>query len=184
MVRRLRRELAMWRPERVEVCFRLAFDPDQDHPMHWRTDPAVSGGGVLADAGSHRLDILLMLFGRPDQVRARLGNRFHAGAERTADVQLDWPGLQAICRLEWGEGPTLDRMGFYGGARSLILDPLDAYRPGENPHKPLIADFVAAVADGRPPVCPVTEAALVDDVLVAANRSDALSGAPVRPWAR
>ncbi|MEV1047742.1 Gfo/Idh/MocA family oxidoreductase [Streptomyces sp. NPDC049916] len=197
-VREVRRELAGWRPERVEVRFRSAFAPGPGHPMRWRTERAVAGGGVLADAGSHRLDLLLTLFGPPVEVRARLGGHFPRGAERTADLELAWAdGPRAHCAAAWGDGPPRDLFALYGGGRSLILDPLDAgelviHEPGgvrrrvcppdANPHLPLVADFVAAVATGRPPVCPVTEAVLVDDVLVAAERSDALGGAPVRPW--
>ncbi|MEU6121545.1 Gfo/Idh/MocA family oxidoreductase [Streptomyces sp. NPDC047123] len=180
----LRRRLEGWRPERVDVRFRCAFEPGPDHPMRWRTDPAVAGGGVLADAGSHRIDLLLMLFGRPAEMRARLGRPFPAGAERVADLALEWPGLSARCVFEWGEAAPVDRMALHGGGRSLVLDPLDVYAPDANPHLPLVADFVAAVAAGRPPVCPVADAALVDDVIVAAGRSHALGGTPVRPWPR
>jgi predicted dehydrogenase len=97
--------------------------------------------------------------------------------------------------MEWSEGPDADRVVLHGEGRSVTLDPLDSGRlclagpdgrrqvvlePAANPHVPLIADFVAAVADGRPPVCTVGEAILVDDLIVAAARSDALGGRPVR----
>ncbi|WP_399933107.1 Gfo/Idh/MocA family protein [Streptomyces kanamyceticus] len=192
-VRRLRAELAGWTPERVEAHFRCAFEPGPDDPMRWRTDPAVSGGGVLADAGSHRIDLLLHLFGRPYEMTARLGGRFPRGAERRADLTLRWrTGLRAHCLMEWGEGPPVDRVELTGGGRTVTLDPLDAGRltglartplllpPAANPHQPLLADFAAAVATGGTPVCPVAEARLVDDVIVAAERSDAAGGAPVR----
>ncbi|MET7362755.1 Gfo/Idh/MocA family oxidoreductase [Streptomyces sp. NPDC005562] len=196
-VRRLREELAGWAPDRVEVRFRCAFAPGPDDPMRWRTDPAVSGGGVLADAGSHRIDLLLHLFGRPRTITARLGARFPRGAERQADLVLRWrSGVRAHCRVEWGDGPPVDRMRFTGGGRTLTLDPLDSGRiegvvgpspalllpPAANPHQDLLADFAAAVATGAAPVCPVAEARLVDDVLVAAERSDAAGGRAVRPW--
>ncbi|WJV45191.1 Gfo/Idh/MocA family protein [Streptomyces flavofungini] len=195
-VRRLREELRGWSPERVEVRFRCAFDPGPGHPMRWRTDPALSGGGVLADAGSHRLDVLHLLFGRPDEVRARLDRRFPEGAERLAEVELRWDaGLRARVRAEWSGEPPEDRFEVSGSGRTLTLDPLDSGRlrrqgaegerevtlpPAPNPHQPLIADFVAAVVAGRPPVCPFAQAHLVDDVLVAAARSDAAGGDPVR----
>ncbi|WNF28119.1 Gfo/Idh/MocA family oxidoreductase [Streptomyces sp. C11-1] len=198
VVRELRRALRGWSPERVEVRFRSAFEPGPGHPMRWRTERAVAGGGVLADAGSHRLDLLLMLFGRPAGIRARLGRRFPGGAERAATVELEWDtGLRAHCSAEWGDGPPEDLLALHSGGRSLTLDPLDSGEllvrepdgvrrvrcpPDANPHLPLVADFVAAVAAGRPPVCPVAEAVEVDDVLVAAERSDALGGAQVRPW--
>lgn len=194
----VRRELAGWTPQRVEVRFRSPFDPGPGHPMRWRTERAVSGGGVLADAGCHRIDLLLTLFGTPSRVRARMGGHFAAGAERRAELEIGWEGgPSAHCLLEWGEGAPVDRLTCYGEGRSLTLNPLDSgelhttgptgtrrlRRVGEaNPHRPLVADFVAAVAHGRPPVCPLAEAALVDDVIVAAERSDALGGVPVNPW--
>jgi predicted dehydrogenase len=196
VVRRLRAELTTWTPERVDVRFRCAFAPGPGHPMLWRTDPTVSGGGVLADAGSHRLDLLLTLFGRPTQVRARLDRRFPAGAERRAEVELDWPGMRGHCLFEWDDAPPVDRLAMYGRDRALVLDPLDrgaltvsgpdgvrreVHTPHGNPHVPLLADFVAAVREGRPPVCPASEGALVDDVIRAADRSAVLGGAPVRP---
>ncbi|GHC58385.1 Gfo/Idh/MocA family protein [Streptomyces flavofungini] len=195
-VLRLREELRGWTPERAEVRFRCAFDPGPGHPMRWRTDPALSGGGVLADAGSHRLDLLHLLFGRPEEVRARLDRRFPEGAERLAEVELRWAsGTRARVCAEWSGEPPVDRFEVSGGGRTLTLDPLDSGRlrhhgtarerqltlpPAANPHQPLIADFVAAVAAGRPPVCPLAQAHLVDEVLVAAARSDATGGGPVR----
>ncbi|MEU5576424.1 Gfo/Idh/MocA family oxidoreductase [Streptomyces huasconensis] len=192
-VRRLRAELADWTPERVEVRFRCAFAPGPGDPMRWRTDPAVSGGGVLADAGSHRIDLLLHLFGRPYEMTARLGGRFPRGAERRADLTLRWrSGLRAHCLVEWSEGPSIDRVELTGAGRTVTLDPLDAGRltglaetplllpPAANPHQPLFADFAGAVARGGAPVCPVAEARLVDEVIVAAERSEAAGGAPIR----
>ncbi|MEV0255653.1 Gfo/Idh/MocA family oxidoreductase [Streptomyces sp. NPDC050732] len=192
-VRRLREELAGWAPDRVEVRFRCAFEPGPGDPMRWRTDPAVSGGGVLADAGSHRIDLLLHLFGAPDEVTARLGRRFPRGAERQAQLVLRWPsGLRAHCLMEWGDAPPVDRIRLTGGGRAVTLDPLDSGHlegaagsplllpPAPNPHQPLLADFAAAVAAGTTPACPVAEARLVDDVIVAAERSDAAGGRAVR----
>ncbi|WP_282793859.1 Gfo/Idh/MocA family oxidoreductase [Streptomyces sp. CC224B] len=190
-VRRLRAELDGWTPARVDVRFRCAFDPGPDHPMRWRTDPAVSGGGVLADAGSHRIDLLVLLFGRPAVVRGSLTHRFPRGAERRAEVELRWAsGVRARLLAEWSNEPPVDRMEFTGGGRTLTLDPLDSGRlrsrgpdgsweatlpPAANPHEPLVADFVDAVRTGRPPVCPVADARLVDEVIVAAGDPAAAS---------
>ncbi|KUF14330.1 Gfo/Idh/MocA family protein [Streptomyces silvensis] len=199
-VRRLRRELAGGAPDHVEVRFRCAFDPGPAHPMRWRTDPALSGGGVLADAASHRIDLLHLLFGRADEVRARLGRRFPAGAERSADVELRWAsGLRARVLAEWSDAPPVDVFEVSGGGRVCTLARLDSGHlrcgatvrgareeaewllpPALNPHQPLVADFLEAVADGRPPVCPLSQGRLVDEVLVAAERSSAADGAPVR----
>ncbi len=220
-VHRLREELRGSTPERVEVRFRCAFDPRPGHPMRWRTDPALSGGGVLADAASHRIDLLHLLFGRADEVRARLDRRFPEGAERSADVELRWAsGLRARVLAEWSDAPPVDRFEVSGGGRVHTLDPLDSGHlrcraatqggpavtqggpavtlggpeavgggrreaewmlpPAPNPHQPLIADFLEAIADGRPPACPLSQGHLVDEVIVAAEQSAAADCAPVR----
>ncbi|WP_069885076.1 Gfo/Idh/MocA family protein [Streptomyces luteocolor] len=195
-VRRLREELDDWTPDHVEVRFRCPFAPGPDDPMRWRTDPALSGGGVLADAGSHRVDLLIHLFGRPYELTARLGHRFPQGAERRAELTLRWrPGPTAHCTVEWGEGPPVDRLRLTGGGRTVTLDPLDSGRveglagrggepldlpPAANPHQPLLADFAAAVAGGGAPVCPLDEACLVDDVIAAAEASTAAGGGRIR----
>ncbi|WP_016910045.1 Gfo/Idh/MocA family oxidoreductase [Streptomyces xiaopingdaonensis] len=198
-VRRMAYELAEagTGPVRAEVRFRMPFAPGPDHSMYWRTDVRVSGGGVLADAGSHRVDLLLALLGPPAEVRARLTGRFPGGAERRAEVRMRWPeGDRADCLFEWSDGPPTDSFVVERGFRTVVLDPLDGGRlrradrdgvvelflpPAENPHRPLVADFVAAVAAGVPPVCPLTEAERVDAVLVAAARSDSAGGRPVTP---
>jgi predicted dehydrogenase len=183
----LQEAVAAGRPRRVRVDFRCAFEPSPGDPKRWRTDAGVSGGGVLADAGSHRLDLLLMLFGRPCEVAARRDRRFPGGAERRAVLRLRWPcGLEAQCRLEWsGEGPPRDSVTLQGDRAEVSLDPLDAGL-APNPHVPLIADFVAAAQAAEraapPPACPVAEAMLVDDLIAAAERSSALRGLPVSPW--
>ncbi|WP_338932094.1 Gfo/Idh/MocA family oxidoreductase [Streptomyces netropsis] len=153
---------------RIRVDFRAPFDPGPEHPMRWRTDPAVAGGGVLADAGSHRLDLLLGALGRPTRVGSRVDRRFAAGCERRARLTLEWPsGVTAECRFEWAEGAVRDRFEAVAAGRSYARDPLDAGAV-PNPHVPLIADFVTAAGEGRAPVCPVAEAALVDEVIAAA----------------
>ncbi|WP_369192361.1 Gfo/Idh/MocA family protein [Streptomyces sp. R08] len=186
-------------PAQAEVHFRCPFAPAPDHPMHWRTDARVSGGGVLADAGSHRLDLLLMLFGPPAVVRARFADHFPGGAERRADISLRWAeGTRARCLFEWSEQAPADSFCVRRGSRTVTLDPLDSGRlrlegangvhtlslpPAPNPHQPLIADFINAVAAGTPPICPLANAELVDAVIVAAGRSHATGGRPVSPVA-
>ncbi|MGW7548379.1 Gfo/Idh/MocA family protein [Streptomyces sp. NPDC054770] len=200
-VRRMVHEIATAGPgpARAEVRFRCPFDPAPDHPMHWRTDARVSGGGVLADAGSHRLDLLLMLFGPPAEVRARFADRFPGGAERRADLDLRWAeGTRAHCLFEWSEQPPADSFSVRRGSRTVTLDPLDSGRvrlagadgvrelslpPAPNQHQPLIADFVDAVAAGTPPACPLADAESVDAVIVAAGLSHAAGGRPVSPVA-
>ncbi|MFF3437458.1 Gfo/Idh/MocA family protein [Streptosporangium sp. NPDC002721] len=166
---------------RAVVEFRSPFDPGPDDPRLWRTDPAISGGGVLADIGSHRLDLLCWLLGEPVVTGARTGLPFDLGAERLARLELAWPsGATAGLEAAWAPGARHDRfrLSFDGG--HLELDPLDAGKvrgtvdgvaveeflpPPENPHLPLLADFARSVRDGTDPVCPVRDAEVVDRLI-------------------
>lgn len=163
------------------VEFRSHFDPGPDDPRLWRTDPAISGGGVLADIGSHRLDLLCWLLGEPVVTGARTGLPFELGAERLAGVELAWPsGGTAALEAAWTPGARHDRfrLSFDGG--HLELDPLDSgtvrgivdgaaveefLPPPENPHLPLMADFARSVREGTDPVCPIRDAEVVDRLI-------------------
>ena len=187
-------------PIRAQVRFAALFDPAVDDPMYWRTETARSGGGVLADAGSHRIDLLCRLLGRPSRVAAHYGDRFPGGAEREARLRLEWPdGSSAHGTFRWlrpdgaeASGPE-DSFHLSGADWEALVDPLDSgsltvrgrharrvtLPPGPNQHVPLIRDFVDAVVLGRPPVCPLADALVVDEVLLAADGSAAGGGQPI-----
>jgi predicted dehydrogenase len=71
---------------------------------NWRLDPAVAGGGVLADHGWHVFYILQSWIGeRPTAVSATLETRRHtwAAVEDTATVRLTFPTATADVLLTW-----------------------------------------------------------------------------------
>jgi predicted dehydrogenase len=181
---RLRDLLAGRAVRHATVALRSGFDPAPDDPRGWRTDPAVAGGGVLADIGSHRLDLLVWLLGEPSGVRATLGDRFPAGAERAARMSLSWQsGARAEVEVAWATGHAYDRLTVEFDGGRLTLDPLDSgwirgtveglpieerLPPAANPHAPLMADFALSVRRGTAPICPVGDAAIVDRLLATA----------------
>ncbi|MGI5272528.1 Gfo/Idh/MocA family protein [Nonomuraea sp. CA-218870] len=168
---------------RAVVEYRGRFDPGPADPKRWRTDPALSGGGVLADVGSHRLDLLCLLLGEPVVTGAETGLPFPLGAERVARARLAWPsGARGEVSAAWRPGPPRDQLliAFDGG--TLKLDPLDSgyvrgtvggvtveehLPPPANPHIPLMADFARSVRDGTEPVCPFRDARAVDRLISA-----------------
>lgn len=164
----LRKNLASQEVRHIEIDFRFPFDPAPEDPMRWRTDRSVAGGGVLADAGSHRLDLLCWLLGPPEGVEGQVFDLFPGGAERTAALRLHWrSGTIATCRFTWSAGEPTDRMTITTGDGTTVRDPLDAGLAA-NPHTPLVADFASAVRESAHPVCPLPDASTVDAVIGAA----------------
>jgi len=84
-------------------------------PGAFRQDPALGGGGALADMGNHCLDVLEMFFGRTVEVSAKIGNlvqdyasedtavcllRFESGALGVIDALFNVPDAAARNALE------------------------------------------------------------------------------------
>jgi predicted dehydrogenase len=178
----------------AEACFESVFEPGPDDPKRWRTQLAAAGGGVLADAGCHRLDLLCWLLGAPSSVAATLAGFHPGGAERRAEVTLAWEnGAGARCACAWGAG-SRDRFRVECERGHFELDPLDGgvlrwqgpdgpheevHPPPDNPHAELVADFARAAAAGGLPACPLADAILVDRLIEAAARSHRHGGRAV-----
>ncbi len=177
--------------QHITVDFCAPFEPAPDHPMYWRTDLSIAGAGVLADAGSHRIDLLSRLLGPATLEQAQLDDLFPGGAERYAAIELRFPqGARADCRFSWRSPTSEADNESGGGARDRLhlrfdqgtieiapLDPgvirithggqtrVEEHPPFANPHQALIQDFVDAVRLSRDPVCPVDQALWTDSVI-------------------
>jgi len=180
-------------PLRIAASFRAAFAPGPGDPMYWRTVREISGGGVLADAGCHRLDILCWLLGPPLTSQASLAGHFPGGAERVARLELSWAdGSRARVSCEWTEsGQARDSVRITGRDLDIRLPSIDAgtmsvrtggvmsrreLPPEANPLVPVLRDFLSCVATGRQPACSLADAMAVDDVI----RSAAAGTTPER----
>jgi predicted dehydrogenase len=84
-------------------------------PGAFRQDPALGGGGALADMGNHCIDVLEMFFGKTVEVSAKTGNlvqdyapedtavgllRFEGGAVGVVDALFNVPDAAARNALE------------------------------------------------------------------------------------
>jgi predicted dehydrogenase len=158
---------AIGTPVHASICLGDRLDPARIRPGDWRLQHERSGGGALADTGSHRLDLLCYLLGEPERV-AGLADRSELPIG-TADVE------SLLLRMRCGAhivsrhslraaGP--DELAIYGTEGALIATPVDGeelsvrigretkterWQRHENVHFPLIDAFAAQVARGEPP---------------------------------
>ena len=179
-------QCAFGRFVRADVVHSFPFNPPVHDPKAWRLQRELAGGGVLADAGSHRLDLLCALFGLPSTVASRMEDFTAGNCERRALVELRWrDGAQARLDLSW-DNHSCDRFGLTFQDAEIVLDPLDAgriecRRGGEisiiacdgprNAHAPLIEDFQLALRHGGSPACGTAAGLTVDGLIVAAREA-------------
>ncbi len=57
----------------ADLKFHNPYQPGTEHT--WRTNPAVSGGGLFHDLAPHQLDLMLFFFGDPVQIEGKSLNR-------------------------------------------------------------------------------------------------------------
>lgn len=160
------------------------FNRGPGEPRAWLLDPARSGGGPLMDFGCHRIEFLLNLFGRPERVDGFVDRlRFERRVEDTALTVLTFPGaLQALLRVSHAVEESRDSLDIYGTDGSIHVPVLNAgefvvrtaegerrevHPRAENPHLPLVEDFIRSIKEDRPPAVTGEEAAEVNRVIAA-----------------
>lgn len=164
------------------------------HPG-WRFVRNQGGGGLLMDMGSHRLDVLAMLFGFPESVSALTDTRVcPVEVEDTGSLLIRFAGgIHAMVFASHCVEPPRDDFEILGTRGCLRAAPLNEDRleltgagvttfsapKAENVHQPLIEDFNGAIVEDRPPAVP-GEAAMTASLLLEAAYRSAQSGRAVR----
>jgi predicted dehydrogenase len=141
----------------------------------WLRDPALAGGGPLYDIGSHRIDAMNFLFGRPERAMGLVSNSVHEmGVEDSATVVVGYGGgVHGVVDVRWNSRVGRDQFRVIGMDGEMVLDPtngpelrvngrVEMLPKHENVHYPLVENFVAAVLDGAALVCPIEEAIWTD----------------------
>jgi len=160
------------------------FCPSQEHPKYWRVIPERSGGGVSADIGSHRLDLLNYWFGQVEGVfsqKLTLVHNYEADDTAVFLTRLcDFNNAPAETVVSWGTKSGVDRLEIVGSELKLVAESLDGpvltiiegkkvkeekFDVPENVHLPLVEDFVQAVQSNRRPVCSAEEASKTNVLL-------------------
>jgi predicted dehydrogenase len=145
------------------------FDPGPDHPRAWLLRRSESGGGPMADFGCHRIEVLLDLLGPVGDVRGFPANvRFRQReVEDTCVAHLRFQSgalaVLAVSHAVHEPRDTLELFGTRGSAQVGVLNEgslrvvtaagtrEERHPPHPNLHQPLVADFVAALREGREP---------------------------------
>ena len=145
------------------------FDRKPGEPRSWLLDRAQAGGGPMMDFGSHRVELLLSLFGSPLTVSGWRGNVLFEDrdVEDTAGAVLSFAGgVTAQLTVTHAAAEPLDTLDVYLTEGSLRVpnlnegelwirdadgERLESLPPHPNLHQPLVEDFVAAVREGRAP---------------------------------
>jgi predicted dehydrogenase len=165
--------------------------PEYYSASRWRGTWALDGGGALVNQGIHTVDLLLHLLGPVSRVTGVTATRYHAiEAEDTATALLEFAnGAQGTIDVTTAAFPgSPRRVRIAGTAGSLWLEGdrlVTTGAPGTDPienasspvvsdvaaHQRIIEDFMAAIRDGRAPVCDVHEGRRSVEIVAAAYRS-------------
>lgn len=174
----------------VSMALQDWYGPNADDPKAWRVRPELSGGGVIFDVGSHRLDLLSWWLGLPQRVVASVRTMTHAyKAEDAGAVLMEFAaGTQFTGSFHWNSKASCDQIHIIGTEGRLSLTPTDGEEvvlqlgretqrlPAPKPanlHYPLIDDFARAVVGNRPPRFDGREGAKASIIMDAILRSEA-----------
>ncbi len=134
-------------------------------PEGWFTDPDLAGGGALPDMGVHAIDTARFILGDPEPARvcAAVGTRYAQGRYTVDDddiLLIAWSnGTNSIVESGWWQphagGLEADTEIYATGGYTRIWppeDPGEGYEHGSQPmYSAQVAEFLDAIAEGRPP---------------------------------
>lgn len=158
------------------------FNPAKDDVKRWRVEKDRSGGGPLADVGSHMLDLIVGLFGQVKSVFAHcdtlvqnyevedaatlvmtLRNGAHATAHFGWNTHASCHEFEVVgseARAQWSSADS-GKLVITRGQKVTTLD----LPNHDNVHVPLIEDFNDAVTIGRVPYCSAEDAVLTNQLI-------------------
>ncbi|UUO05647.1 Gfo/Idh/MocA family oxidoreductase [Blastopirellula sp. J2-11] len=151
----------------VQIACSAPIVLEEDGSLPWRVKSQEGGGGPVMDVGSHRIDVLLRLFGDVIDIRGICSRKSPDAVENVATFALrfdDGPQASVTCLFDavhdpdsWtviGTQGIVDATPLNSGRlviRTCDGDQVEHHPPHANYNVPLIADFVAAIEEGRPP---------------------------------
>ena len=172
----------------VRMTYFSWFNPAQNDPKYWRVVRNKSGGGPLSDMGSHMFDVMIGLFGLPQNVFAFTMTKTHGyEVEDSATTVMQYKnGPDVVASFNWNSKTWTHEFEIVGTEAKLKWSPYDSGaifktvgRNTEqielpepvNAHLPMVQDFVNAIAEDRQPVVTAAEAVKTNVLLDAIYRS-------------
>ncbi len=151
---------AIGRPVFAEATAHDWFNP-LGTSRAWLADPQKSGGGPLRDIGSHRIDLMNYLFGKPINAIGHMSTLVQPlEVEDNATVMIEYEGgVRGVVDVRWHSRVVRDEFRVRGTEGEIDLSPLNGpelVHPGGveriaapgNLHYPCIEDFVNAILHG------------------------------------
>jgi len=158
--RELMEKGAIGRPVLVEATAHDWFNP-LGTPREWLADPARSAGGPLRDIASHRIDLMIYLFGKPIRAWGELSTLVQPlQVEDNATAVIEFEGgTRGVVDVRWHSRVPRDEFRIRGTEGEIDLSPLNGPElkyPGgvesipahDNLHYPCVEDFASAVRRG------------------------------------
>ncbi len=172
----------------VRMTYFSWFNPNPDDPKYWRVIPEKSGGGPLADMGTHMFDVMIGLLGMPARVVARVATLTHSyQVEDSAVALMEYAnGTQIIASFNWNSRTWSHEFEIIGTEAKVKWHPYDGPTvlktvgrdtheielPNHaNVHYPLIENFVSCIEEDEQPQIAIEEALKTNLLLDAIYRS-------------
>jgi predicted dehydrogenase len=127
----------------------------------WLADRKLSGGGPLRDIGSHRIDLMNYLFGKPINAIGHMSTLVQPlDVEDNATVMIEYEGgVRGVVDVRWHSRVVRDEFRIRGTEGEIDLSPFNGpelVHPGGaeriaapvNLHYPCVEDFVNAILRG------------------------------------
>jgi predicted dehydrogenase len=156
-------------------------------PSGWFVDPALAGGGALADMGVHAIDTARFLLGGPEPVRvcAAVGTRYSDHAvDDDAVLLISWSnGTNSVVESGWWQphlgGLEAETEVYATEGYARVFGYTEPPEPGyehcpQSMYTTQMAEFCVAIREGREPTPTGADGRIVMQVVEDAYRSAAV----------
>lgn len=113
----------------IQAFIDISANVKHGNRKDWRELPEISGGGRFIDFGSHRIDLIVYLFGKIEEASGTITTfDKQCRVEQTASLWIRFSsGAQCAVIGDFYSGRVADKFLIIGATGSIIADPLDGH---------------------------------------------------------